>query len=46
MQVFPGDLAQPGGIAILAAGMASLIPVLRLARIAPSALLRVFANER
>jgi len=46
MQVFPGDLAQPGGIAILAAGMASLIPVLRLARIAPAALLRVFANER
>jgi putative ABC transport system permease protein len=46
MQVFPGDLLQLGGIALLAAGVASLIPVLRLARIAPAALLRVFANER
>ncbi len=46
MQVFPGDLARLGGIALLAAGVASLIPVLRLARIAPAALLRVFANER
>jgi len=46
MQVFPADLAQLGAIAILAAGVASLIPVLRLARIAPAALLRVFANER
>jgi len=46
MQVFPGDLVRLGGIALLAAGVASLIPVLRLARIAPAALLRVFANER
>jgi putative ABC transport system permease protein len=46
MQVFPGDLMQLGGIALLAAGVASLIPVLRLARIAPASLLRVFANER
>ena len=46
MQVFPGDLVQLGGIALLAAGVASLIPVLRLARIAPASLLRVFANER
>jgi len=46
MQVFPGDLMQLGGIALLAAGVASLIPVLRLARIAPARLLRVFANER
>ena len=46
MQVFPADLMQLGGIALLAAGVASLIPVLRLARIAPARLLRVFANER
>ena len=46
MQVFPGELMQLGGIALLAAGVASLIPVLRLARIAPASLLRVFANER
>ncbi|MCA3440824.1 MAG: ABC transporter permease, partial [Rhodobacter sp.] len=46
MQVFAGDLVRLGGIALLAAGVASLIPVLRLARIAPAALLRVFANER
>ena len=46
MRVFPGDLLQLGGIAVLAAGVASLIPVLRLARIPPAALLRVFANER
>jgi putative ABC transport system permease protein len=46
MQVFPGDLVQLGGIALLAAGVASLIPVLRLARTAPASLLRVFANER
>jgi putative ABC transport system permease protein len=46
MQVFPGDLMQLGSIALLAAGVASLIPVLRLARTAPASLLRVFANER
>jgi putative ABC transport system permease protein len=46
MQVFPADLAQLGAIALLATGLASLIPVLRLARMAPAALLGVFANER
>jgi putative ABC transport system permease protein len=46
MQIVPGDLVWLGGLAGLAAGVASLIPVLRLARIAPAALLRVFANER
>jgi putative ABC transport system permease protein len=46
MQVFPADLARLAAVALLAAGCAGLIPVLRLARMAPAALLRVFAGER
>ncbi len=46
MRVFPAELARLGAVALLAAAGASLIPLLRLARLAPTDLLRVFANER
>ncbi|MDP4031719.1 MAG: FtsX-like permease family protein [Pseudorhodobacter sp.] len=46
MRVFPGDWLRLGGLALLAAGVAALVPVLRLARTAPSDLLKVFADER
>ncbi|MDZ4759711.1 MAG: ABC transporter permease, partial [Alphaproteobacteria bacterium] len=46
MHLFPADWAQLGVLGFLAALLAALIPVRRLARLAPSDLLRVFANER
>jgi len=46
MQVFPADWLRLGALGLLAAGLAALIPVLRLARLAPADLLRVFANAR
>jgi putative ABC transport system permease protein len=46
MHLFPLDWLWLGGLALLAAAMAALIPAQRLARLAPADLLRVFANER
>ena len=46
MHIFPADWLHLAALALIAALLASLIPVLRLARIAPADLLKVFANER
>jgi len=45
-QVFPLQLMQLVGVAMLAAFCAALLPVLRLARMQPAGLIRIFANER
>lgn len=44
--VFPLHLAELLGVAMLASLLAVLIPVVRLMRMAPAALIRIFANER
>lgn len=44
--VFPLQLLQLLGVALVAALCAALLPVLRLARMQPAALIRIFANER
>ncbi len=46
MYLFPADWALLGMMALLAAGLAAAWPALRLMRIAPAELLKVFANER
>ncbi|MEM0946272.1 MAG: FtsX-like permease family protein [Pseudomonadota bacterium] len=46
MYVFPGQWIALLGLALMAAGLAALIPALRLARRSPSQILKVFANER
>ncbi|MES5100176.1 ABC transporter permease [Agrobacterium sp. BA1120] len=46
MMVFPVEWLKLGAIALVAAILSVLVPVLRLATINPSDLLRVFANER
>jgi len=46
MHLFPAQWAVLGALALVAAAAASLWPALRLARIPPSTLLRVFASER
>lgn len=46
MTVFPGDWLRLFALALLAGGLAALWPALRLLRLPPAALLRVFANER
>lgn len=46
MFLFPKDYALLGGYAFIAALVAAAWPALRLMRIPPSALLKVFANER
>jgi putative ABC transport system permease protein len=46
MHVFPGDWLHLGALSLLAAALAAVIPVRRLARMAPTDLLRVFAHER
>ncbi|WOI55044.1 ABC transporter permease [Palleronia sp. LCG004] len=46
MQVFPFDWLRLGLCSLLAAGLAALIPAIRLARMPPTELLKVFANER
>ncbi|MEO0937101.1 MAG: ABC transporter permease [Pseudomonadota bacterium] len=46
MFLFPADYARLGGWALLATVVAAAWPALRLARTPPSALLKVFANER
>ena len=45
-QVFPLQLLQLVGVAMLAALCAAALPVLRLARMQPAGLIRIFANER
>ncbi len=45
-QLFPLQLAQLVGVAMLAAFCAAVLPVLRLARMQPANLIRIFANER
>ena len=44
--VFPLHLIELLAVAILAALLAALLPVLKLARMQPAALVKVFANER
>lgn len=46
MHLFPLDYAALGGYALIAALLAALWPALRLMRMPPSSLLKVFANER
>ena len=44
--VFPMQLLALLGVALVAAFLAALLPVLRLARMQPASLIRIFANER
>ena len=44
--VFPLQLLQLLGVAMLASLLAALVPVLKLARMQPAALIQIFANER
>jgi putative ABC transport system permease protein len=44
--VSPGQLMQVFALALLTAFVASIVPIIRLARTAPAELLKVFANER
>ncbi len=46
LHVFPADWLHLGGLAVVAAGLASAVPALRLARLAPADLVKVFSNER
>jgi putative ABC transport system permease protein len=46
MHLFPMQWVQLGALALLAAALAAAVPAIRLARISPNELLRVFANER
>jgi putative ABC transport system permease protein len=46
MFLFPRDWVWLGLLSLLAAGLASLWPALRLSRIAPARLIAVFAHER
>ena len=45
-QVFPLQLAKLVGVAFATSLLASLLPVLRLARMQPAELVKIFANER
>jgi putative ABC transport system permease protein len=46
MHVFPLDWLRLLGLALISAGVAALIPAVRLARTGPADLLKVFAHER
>ncbi|MEM1076146.1 MAG: ABC transporter permease [Pseudomonadota bacterium] len=46
MLLFPADYVQLGLLSLLAALLAALWPAVRLSRVEPQALLRVFSNER
>jgi putative ABC transport system permease protein len=46
MHVFPGDWLRLGILAVVAAIVASALPVWRLLRVPPAELLKVFSNER
>ena len=45
-QVFPLQLLELLGVAMLASLLAALIPVLKLARMQPASLIKIFADER
>jgi putative ABC transport system permease protein len=45
MQVFPGDLLRLLALSLIAASLAAALPALRLARLSPTRLLKVFAHE-
>jgi putative ABC transport system permease protein len=45
-QIFPLQLLALLGVAMAAALCAALLPVVRLARMQPASLIRIFANER
>jgi len=45
-QIFPAQLMELLGVAMLAALLATLLPVLKLAWIQPAALIKIFADER
>ncbi len=45
MFIYPLDWLQLGGFALLAAGIAALATVVRLARTPPAELVKVFAHE-
>jgi putative ABC transport system permease protein len=45
-QIFPLQLLELMGVAMAAALLAALIPVLKLARMQPASLVKIFANER
>jgi putative ABC transport system permease protein len=44
--VFPLQLLELLGVAMVAALLAALIPVVKLARMQPANLVKIFANER
>jgi len=46
MSVFPADWSQLGAITLLAGALSAAWPALRLARMAPAELVRVFTHER
>jgi putative ABC transport system permease protein len=46
MTLFPADWLRLFALAVLAAALAAALPALRLARISPTTLLKVFAHER
>ncbi len=45
-QVFPMQLLELLGVATVAALLATLLPILKLARMQPATLIKIFANER
>lgn len=46
MHLFPSEWLRLGGLALLAATLAAALPAMRLARLTPTQLLKVFADER
>ncbi|MEM9551024.1 MAG: ABC transporter permease [Pseudomonadota bacterium] len=46
MYVFPLDWLKLGALALLAGGLAAIIPARRLARVPPARLLRIFSDDR
>jgi putative ABC transport system permease protein len=46
LHIFPLQLVELLGISMLAALLATIVPVLRLARMPPARLVKIFANER
>ncbi|MBJ3763452.1 FtsX-like permease family protein [Maribius pontilimi] len=46
MQLFPRDWLWLAALSLLAAGFAALLPAIRLSRLPPNELLKVFAHER
>ena len=46
LYLFPGQWAKILGLALVTACIASILPIVRLARMAPADLLRIYSNER